>query len=61
MEKIDIHEGVMVKVLLDSGMMGMFIDKRTAAKYGFRLQKLEKPIAVRNIDRTNNSGGAITH
>jgi len=37
MEKIDIHEGMMVKVLLDSGTIGMFIDKRTAAKHGFKL------------------------
>ena len=37
MKKIDTHKGVMVKALLDSGRTGMFIDKRTAAKYGFRL------------------------
>jgi len=39
----------------------MFIDKRTVAKHGFKLQKLEKPIAIRNVDGTNNSRGAITH
>jgi len=60
-KKIDMHEGVMVKVLLDSGIMGMFMDKRTAAKHRFKLQKLEKPIAIRNVDRTNNSRGAIMH
>ena len=60
-EKLDTHEGVMLKVLLDSGATGMFIDKRTAAKHGFRLQKLERPIMVRNVDGTNNSAGAITH
>jgi len=60
-EKLDIHEGVTVKVLLDSGAMGMFIDKRTVAKYEFMLQKLERPIMVRNVDGTNNSRGAITH
>jgi len=37
MEKIDTYEGVMVKALLDSGRTEMFIDKRTAAKHGFRL------------------------
>ena len=41
--------------------MGMFMDRRTAEKHGFRLQKLERPIIVRNVNRTNNSGGAITH
>jgi len=60
-EKLDIHEGVMLKALLDSGATGMFMDKRTAAKHGFRLQKLERPIMVRNVDGTNNSMGAITH
>ena len=60
-EKIDTHEGVAVKALLDSGAMGMFMDKRTAAKHGFMLEKLERPIMVRNVDRTNNSRGAITH
>ena len=37
------------------------MDKRMAAKYGFRLQKLERLIAVRNIDGTNNSREAITY
>jgi len=60
-EKIDTHEGVAVKALLDSGTTGMFMDKRTAAKHGFMLKKLEKSIIVSNVDGTDNSGGAITH
>jgi len=60
-EKVDIYEGVTVKALLDSGATEMFMDKKMAAKHGFRLQKLERPVAIRNVDRTNNSGGAITH
>jgi len=60
-EKINTYEGIMVKALLDSGAIGMFMDKRTAAKHRFRLQKLKRPIAVRNIDGMNNSGGAIIH
>ena len=60
-EKLDTHEGVTVKALLDSGTTGMFIDKRAAAKHGFTLQKLERPIKARNVDGTNNSGGAIMH
>jgi len=51
----------MVKVLLDSGAIGMFIDRRMVAKHGFRLQKLERPITIRNVDGTNNSGEAITY
>jgi len=55
------HEGIKVKALLDSSAMGMFMDWKMAAKYGFRLQKLERPIMVRNVNGTNNSAGAITH
>ena len=58
---MDIYEGIMVKALLDSGVTEMFINKKMAAKHGFRLQKLKRPVAVRNVDGTNNSGGAITH
>jgi len=60
-EKVDTYEGITVKALLDSGVTGMFMDRKIAAKYRFRLQKLERPVMVRNIDRTNNSGRAITH
>ena len=60
-EKVDMHEGITVKALLDSGAMGMFIDQKMVEKYGFRLQKLKRLIMVRNVDGTNNSAGAITH
>jgi len=60
-EKVDTHEGVMIKALLDSGATEMFIDRQMAARHGFKLQKLERPLVVRNVDSTNNSGGAITH
>ena len=60
-EKLDTHEGITVKALLDSGATGMFMDKRMAARHGFKLQKLKRPIAVRNVDGTNNSGGAIIY
>jgi len=49
-EKIDTHKGIMVKVLLDSSATGMFMDKRTAAKHRFKLQKLERLIVVRNVN-----------
>jgi len=60
-EKIDTHEGVMIKALLDSGVTGMFMNKQTAARHGFKLQKLERPLMVKNVDGTVNSRGAITH
>jgi len=55
------HKGVTIKALLDSGTTEMFMDKRMAARHGFKLQKLERPIMVRNMNGTNNSRGAITH
>ena len=61
MEKIDTHEGVMIKALLDSGATGMFINKQMVARHGFKLQKLERPLMVKNIDRTVNSRGVIMH
>ena len=60
-EKVDMHEGIIVKALLDSGVIEMFMNKKIAARYGFRLQKLERLVIVRNVDSTNNSGKAITH
>jgi len=58
---VDTYEGVIVKALLDSGVTGIFMDKKMAAKHRFRLQKLERPVAVRNVDGMDNSGRAITH
>jgi len=60
-EKVDMHEGIMIKALLDSGATGMFMNRQTAARHGFKLQKLERPLVIRNVDGTNNSGEAITH
>ena len=60
-EKINMHEGITVKALLDNGMTGMFIDKKIIAKYRFKLQKLERPVTVRNVNSTNNSREAITY
>jgi len=58
-EKLDIYEGITIRAFLNSGAMGMF--KRIAARHGFKLQKLERPIMVRNVDGMNNSEEAITH
>ena len=60
-EKVNIHESMTVKMLLDSSTTGMFMDRKMAARNGFKLQKLKKPVVVRNVDGTNNSRGAITH
>ena len=56
-EKINMYKGVTVKALLDSGAIGMFMNRKMVAKYRFRLQKLERLVMVRNIDGINNSRG----
>jgi len=60
-EKIDTHEGVSVKALLDSGATGMFASKRFVEENGFKLEKLDRPVRIRNVDGTGNSGGLVTH
>jgi len=54
-KKIDMHEGIIIKALLDSGAIRMFMDRQMAARHGFKLQKLARLIAIRNVDGTNNS------
>ena len=58
---MNIHKSMTVKMLLDSSTTVMFMDRKMAARNGFKLQKLKKPVVVRNVDGTNNSRGAITH
>jgi len=58
---LNTYEGVTIKVLLDSSATEMFMNRKMAARHGFKLQKLKRPIAVRNVNGTNNSRGAIIH
>ena len=60
-KKIDTYEGVTVKVLLDSEATEMFMNKKFAERNRFKLNKLERPVKVTNVDGYNNSGGSITH
>ena len=60
-KKIDTHEGITVKALLNSSATGIFIDKKMAAKHEFRLQKLKRPVMVKNVDGMNNSRRTITY
>jgi len=61
MEKVDTHEGVTVKALLDSGATGMFADKKFVERNGFKKEKLDRAVKVKNVDGTENSGGLVTH
>jgi len=61
LEKLENHEGVAVRALLDSGATGLFMDTTFAQEKGFKIEKLKKPLLVRNVDGTVNIGGTITH
>jgi len=60
-KRTNTYKGVTIKALLDSSTTGMFMNKKTVAKHRFRLQKLERPVRVKNVNRTYNSRGAIIH
>jgi len=61
LEKLENHEGVAVKALLDSGTTGLFMDTTFAKEMEFKMEKLKKPLLVRNVDGTANAEGAITY
>jgi len=61
LEKLENHEGVAVKALLDSRATGLFMDMTFAKEKGFKMEKLKNPLLVRNVNRTANMGGAIMH
>ena len=54
LEKIDTQEGVTVEALLDSGVTRLVMSSEFAKKQSFKLKKLERPINVRNVDRSFN-------
>jgi len=61
LEKLENHEGVAIKALLDSGATGLFMNMTFAKEKGFKMEKLKKPLIVRNVDGMINAEGAITH
>jgi len=61
LKKLESYEGIVVKALLDSGAIGLFMDMTFAREKGFKMEKLKNPLLVRNIDGIVNAGGAITH
>jgi len=59
LERIDTQEGIMVEALLDSGATGLAMSSKFTKKQCFKLKKLERPIQVRNVDRSFNKEGPI--
>ena len=61
LEKLESHEGVAVKALLDSRATGLFMNTTFAKEKGFKMERMKNPLLVKNVDGTVNIGGAITH
>jgi len=61
LEKLENYKGVAVKVLLDSGATGLFMDIAFTKEKGFKIEKLKNLLLVRNMDGTANVGGAIMY
>ena len=59
LERIDMQEEIMVEALLDSRATGLVMSSEFARKQGFKLKKLERPMNVRNVDRSFNKEGLI--
>ena len=49
------------KALVDSGATNNFIHPNFAKRMGVKLQELDKPKWIYNIDNTSNKAGSITH
>jgi len=56
LEKLENHKGVAVRALLDSRAIGLFMNMTFAREKGFKIEKLKKPLLVRNIDGMVNAG-----
>jgi hypothetical protein len=57
---LDTHNSCTVKVLLDSGTTGLFVDQEFVHKSGLKTRILLHLIKVYNINGTLNQGGSIT-
>ena len=54
-------EGIVVEVLLDSGVIGLVTSLEFTRKNKFKMRRLRRPIYMRNIDSIFNYEGLIEH
>jgi len=47
--------------LIDSGTTKNFINQETVKRLKLGSKKLSEPVQLRNIDRTYNQSGSVTH
>ena len=61
LERIDMQEGVIVEVLLDSGATELVMSLEFSKKQGFKLKKLKRLMNVRNMDGSLNKEGPMVN
>jgi len=61
LERIETQEGVIVKMLLDSRVISLVISLEFVRKQGFKLNKIKRPIYIRNINGSFNKKRPIEH
>jgi len=61
LEKLESHEGIAVKALLDSRATGLFMDMTFAREKEFIMEKMKNSLLVKNVDGTANVRGVIMH
>lgn len=54
-------EGIVVEVLLDSGVIGLVTSSEFTRKNKFKMRRSRRPIYMRNIDSIFNYEGLIEH
>ena len=61
LEKIDIQEEVTVEALLDSNATGLVMSSEFTRKQGFKLEKIERPIYIINMNSFFNKEKSIEY
>ena len=61
LERIDIQKGIIVEVLLDSGVIGLVISSEFTRKQRFKLKELDRSMYIRNVDGSLNKEGPIKY
>ena len=61
LKRVDTQEEITVETLLDSRATGLVMSLEFTRKQGFKLKKLERPMNVRNVDRSLNKERPIEY
>ena len=61
LERIDMQKGIIVEVLLNSGVIGLVISSEFTRKQRFKLKELDRSMYIRNVDGSLNKEGPIKY